>query len=132
MRQRTTIVFLSAPLAAALVALSLKILFDRGAFADAAEFAVSIIVWCIYAGILAAFIALPVLLLLRRLRFVRWWTALVTGSLVGGVGSLVVNARTTTEILQVVIAGAVGGLVFGFVASEDLRPNKSLERTREE
>jgi hypothetical protein len=130
MRRRAKIAFLSAPLSAALIALSLKAFFDRGAFADAAEFAVSIVVWWIYAGILAALIALPVFLILKRLRLVRWWTALVTGSLVGGVGSFVVNARTTAEILQVVIAGTVGGLVFWFVASENLRPNKSLERTR--
>ena len=131
MRSRTVTAFLSAPLAAALFVLLSKLLAKSDAFVDVAEFAVSIAVWWIYAAILAMLIALPSFLLLRRLGLVRWWTALAIGCVVGVVGSFVVNAQTAIEISEVVVAGGIGGLVFWLIARSDLRPNNSLERTRE-
>jgi len=131
MRPRTIAAFLSAPLAAALFVLLSKLLATHNAHIDVADFAFSIVVWWVYTAILTVLIALPTFLVLRRFNLVRWWTAIAAGSVVGVAGSFVVNAQTPTEVSQVVIAGAAGGLVFWFVASGDLRPNKSLEPTRE-
>ena len=63
----------------------------------------------VIALVLVAFPGLPVFLLMRQLRWVRWWTALMTG-LVFGVGVWFAISSPGVSIWSGVFLGSVGAL----------------------
>jgi hypothetical protein len=121
--------FLAAPFAAAIAVVATSSI--THGVSGAEEFAVSVLVWSFFAASFMVAIALPAFLVLRRYGHLRWWSALSTGLLVGAVGAVSLIGRHTSDVVLPTIAGGIGGLVFWIIASNALRPNKSLERTRD-
>lgn len=60
-------------------------------------------------------LALPLLLMLRKLGLVRWWSALIAGGLVGAVALFCVTSFQSANVqttMQYVVLGAISGLSF--------------------
>jgi hypothetical protein len=129
MAKRTTIGFLAAPFAAALAVVLTSAFTDSVSGVE--EFAVSLLVWWLSAAVFMVVIALPIFLVLKRLRLLRWWSALSTGLIVGGFGALTIDGEQVFDVVAITVGGGVGALVFWSIASSALGPNKSLERSRE-
>ena len=63
-------------------------------------------------------LALPVYLLMRRHWHVRWWNAALTGFVTGGVAGALLGGSDTMTMIQIGVAGLVGGLAFWAIVRE--------------
>jgi hypothetical protein len=82
----------------------------------------------------AVLFGIPLFLLLLRLKLVRWWSALVSGAIVGLLVAVIVrlpNGLDPKDLAVDVPLGALAAVVFWLIGVRGMTPNNSLERTRE-
>jgi hypothetical protein len=129
MRRRTILGFICAPLvvslgmgAKAVSALSVR---------DPRELVVTFLAWYFYAAIFTVVFALPMFILLRRFRLLRWWIAMAAGLLIGCLGAVTIGTDSAAGVCTLALLGAGGGAIFWLIARDDLLPNNRIERPRE-
>lgn len=105
-------------IAAAFAAVTTAIVMIVGAAADMGlegmlGFAVFAFLFGIPIALVAILImALPAYLLMRRHWYVRWWNAGLSGAVIGSVGGSLLGGSEMSGIVQMALAGLVGGLAF--------------------
>jgi putative effector of murein hydrolase LrgA (UPF0299 family) len=76
----------------------------------------------------AALFGAPIFFWLRRINLVRWWSALITGFVVGAVMALVVRLPSLAhmrEILLLGLEGAVSAFVFWLIWKQGREPSST-------
>jgi hypothetical protein len=82
----------------------------------------------------AVIFGIPLFLLLLKFNLVRWWSALVSGALVGALVAVILRlpgAPNPRDFLVDVPVGAMAAVVFWLIGGRGMTPNTSFERTRE-
>jgi hypothetical protein len=127
MTQRATLAFLIAPLVAALLyALLASISGGNETDSGPLYFLVATLRVYVYAGIFTALLAVPAFLILNRLRLLRWWSAIVSGAVVGLVFAALFsgpNARNLQGRLILALIGGISGLAFWLIWRPVTPPN---------
>ena len=114
---RVTAGFLIAPLAVSL-GMALTIDLKSNSLQDqATEFLLIAIVFYIYPLVFAIIFALPMYLFLNHFGLVRWWTSLIAGLLVGGVGAASLVEQSLWLGIRLIVLGGIAGLIFWHLIS---------------
>jgi hypothetical protein len=118
MTRRAAAGFLVAPLLATVLLGCWDVLDGRAAGNDLAGFFVFGLVTYVYCGIFTIGFAVPSFLLLNRFNLVRWWSAPISGAVIGLIVALALRIPSTSQSHNSVylsLIGAASATAFWFV-----------------